>query len=130
MGAKSLQLALPLASNHQITVHVHLTFSKTNTLILLTTTTTGDSGALTAMGSFVYAMPNRLNPQNIPSTTFYSSEDTIDHASRIAKILAQRMNVPVYVGCSMKLSGLMVEEQLGSLRELAEVIMEKWNQDR
>ena len=55
---KSLQLALPLSTNSQIIIHIHLTFYTTNTMVFLTTTATENSGGLAPMGSFVYAMPN------------------------------------------------------------------------
>ena len=55
---KSVQIAIPLTTNFHTTIHVHLTFFKTNTMVFVTTTAAGDSGGLTPMGSFVYAMPN------------------------------------------------------------------------
>ena len=70
----------------------------------------------------------RLDSQNVLSTTFYSTESTIDYAHRIAKILARRMNIPVYVGCSLKFPGLLVDEEMQSLTELIKVIMGEWSQ--
>jgi Proteasome assembly chaperone 4 len=58
MHGRSSQIAIPLPTNFHTTIHVHLTFFKTNTMLFLTTATAGDSGGLTPMGSFVYAMPN------------------------------------------------------------------------
>jgi hypothetical protein len=46
----------------------------------------------------------------------------------MAKILARRMSVPVYVGCSTKFSGLVVDEEMQSLAELTNIIMQKWSQ--
>jgi Proteasome assembly chaperone 4 len=55
---KSLQLALPLPKIPRMTIHLHLTFFATTTMVFLTTTASGDHEASTPMGSFVYAMPN------------------------------------------------------------------------
>lgn len=38
------------------------------------------------------------------------------------------MNIPVYVGCSMRFPGLMVEEEMEGLTELMKVIMDQWTQ--
>jgi Proteasome assembly chaperone 4 len=54
----SLQLALPLPKSPGMTIHVHLTFFKTSTMLFLTSVETEGSRTLTPMGSFVYAMPN------------------------------------------------------------------------
>lgn len=59
--SKSLQLALPLPKNPHLTIHAHLTFFKTNTMLFVTTSTIGGSEGLTPMGSFVYAMPNVIS---------------------------------------------------------------------
>ncbi|KAF7506288.1 hypothetical protein GJ744_012096 [Endocarpon pusillum] len=96
-------------------------------MVFLTTTATENLGGLTPMGSFVYAMPNRFDSRDVLNTTLYSSDDSIDHAIRMAKILARRMNTPVYLGCSMQFSGLVVEEQMQDLRELTKVIMDQWS---
>lgn len=126
--SKSLQLALSLPNNPSVTIHAHVTFFKTNTMLFLTTAAAGNSGGLMPMGSFVYAMPNRLDPRNVLSTTLYSSDHTIDHANRMARILARRMNVPVYVGCSMMGARLTVEEEMESFTEVTKLITDHWNQ--
>jgi hypothetical protein len=46
----------------------------------------------------------------------------------MAKLLSRRMNIPVYVGSSMKFPQLIVEEEMESLTQLTKVIMEQWNQ--
>jgi Proteasome assembly chaperone 4 len=55
---KPLQLAMPLPKNPDITIHIHLTFFATSTMVYLTSTATQESASSTPMGSFVYAMPN------------------------------------------------------------------------
>jgi uncharacterized protein YutE (UPF0331/DUF86 family) len=61
------------------------------------------------------------------STPLYTSDSSIDYANRMAKILARRMDLPVYVGCSLNLSGVTTEEEMESLTALTKVIMAKWN---
>jgi hypothetical protein len=46
----------------------------------------------------------------------------------MAKLLTRRMNVPVYVGSSMKFPELIVEEEMECFTRLTKVIMEQWNQ--
>jgi Proteasome assembly chaperone 4 len=53
-----LQFAFPLPKNQHITIHVHLTFFTTNTVLFLTSTLSGETATANPMGSFVYAMPN------------------------------------------------------------------------
>lgn len=75
MHRESLQLALALPRNQQMTMHVHLTFSRTNAMILLTTATTGEAAGLAPMGSFVYAMPNvRVASYGYSSDSDHSSD--------------------------------------------------------
>lgn len=64
------------------------------------------------------------------STTLYSSEYSLDYATRLAKILALRMNTPVYVGCSMKLRGVTVDEEMGSFAELTRAVMDQWSKTK
>ena len=52
-----LQISLPLPGDAQTTIHAHVTFSPTNSLIFLTAVAIGDS-VPPPLGSFVYAMPN------------------------------------------------------------------------
>ena len=70
----------------------------------------------------------RMNPSNVISTTIYSSGSSIDYANRVAKILARKMALPVYVGCSMNFSGLIVEEEMEGLTKVIETVMNKWKE--
>lgn len=56
----------------------------------------------------------------------------MEYATRTAKILARRMGVPVYVGCSIDSTalGLVVEEEMEGLKRIVEVIMERWEKRR
>lgn len=46
----------------------------------------------------------------------------------MAKILARRMKIPVYVGCSIDPTaiGLMAEEEMEGLTKIVNVVMERW----
>ncbi|PGH07172.1 hypothetical protein GX51_01959 [Blastomyces parvus] len=111
------------------TIHIHLTFFATSTLLFLTTSSMGESGATSKpMGSFVYAMPDRTNPKNTISTALYTSPSTVDYATRTARILARKMGTPVYVGCSVDFSDSTVEEEMEGLKKISETVMEKWQE--
>jgi hypothetical protein len=51
----------------------------------------------------------------------------VDYANRVAKILARKTMLPVYVGCSMDFSGLTVEEEIEGLTKVIETVMSNWN---
>ena len=51
------EIAFPLPRALHTTVHIHLTFQPTHTMVFLATTMPGDSGEK-PLGSFVYAMPD------------------------------------------------------------------------
>ncbi|KAG0158389.1 20S proteasome chaperone domain-containing protein [Penicillium digitatum] len=98
-------------------------------MVFLATSSPGDSGgSVKPMGSFVYAMPDRISPKSTISTTLYTSPSSIEYTARIAKILAQRFSMPVYVGCSIDPHGMGLEvaEEMEGLSKIINVIMEKW----
>ena len=70
----------------------------------------------------------RTNSANVISTPIFSSGSTIDYANRAAKILARKMTMPVYVGCSMNFSGLAIEEEMEGLTRIIETVMTKWRE--
>ena len=71
----------------------------------------------------------RTSPRSALSTTLCPSHSTDDYATRIAKILAIRMNRPVYVGCSIKAEqlGLTMEEEMEGMRAIVDTIMGRWS---
>lgn len=130
-SVKPMEISLPLPRVPHTTLHIHLTFLATSTMVFLATTTPGDgAGTLKPMGSFVYAMPDRTNPRSTISTVLYSTPMTVDYATRTAKILARRMGVPVYVGCSIDTmaTGTTAEEEMEGVAKIVEVIMQKWDE--
>ncbi|KKZ64919.1 hypothetical protein EMCG_09153 [[Emmonsia] crescens] len=124
-----IQLSFLAPKSLYTTVHVHLTFFATSTLLFLTTCSMGESSTSSKpLGSFVYAMPDRTNPKNTISTPLYTSPSTLDYAIRTARILAHKMDMPVYVGCSVDFSGSTVEEEMEGLKRILEIVMEKWQE--
>lgn len=70
----------------------------------------------------------RTSPTKPPlSTSIYIREQTIENATRIAKILAKRLAIPVYVGNSMSFAsaggGGMVEEEMEGVRKVIDVVV-------
>ncbi|RMJ24973.1 hypothetical protein PHISP_04171 [Aspergillus sp. HF37] len=96
-------------------------------MVFLATTLPGDSGEK-PLGSFVYAMPDRTSPRTALSTTLCPSQSSEEYATRVAKILATRMDRPVYVGSSIKSEqlGLTVEEEMEGVRSIVDAVMGRW----
>jgi len=108
---------------------MHLTFMTSSATVFLTTTVIGESGATNApLGSFVYAMPDRVNPPNVISTPLYTSTSSIDYTNRTAKILARKMSMPVYVGCSINFSGITTDEEIEGLRKVIGMVLARWEE--
>lgn len=51
---------------------------------------------------------------------------SIDYATRLAKILAIKIGLPTYVGCSMSFAGIMPEEEMEGLNRVVEEVMAKF----
>ncbi|KAI1979777.1 hypothetical protein LOZ53_006728 [Ophidiomyces ophidiicola] len=64
------------------------------------------------------------------STALYSSPGTIDYARRTAQALVRRFDMPVYVGCSVDLSGHMAEEEMETLALAVDAITAKWEESK
>ncbi|KAL3492848.1 hypothetical protein BJX62DRAFT_202040 [Aspergillus germanicus] len=131
--ARPMELSFPLPNALHTTAHIHLTVLDSCTMVFLATSTPGDSaGSVKPMGSFIYAMPDRTSSRSTISTTLYTTPSTEEYATRIAKILARRMRVPVYVGCSIDPSALSLlpEEEMEGLTRIVDTVMAKWNEPR
>ncbi|KAL4818577.1 hypothetical protein BDW67DRAFT_182732 [Aspergillus spinulosporus] len=125
----STELSLPLPKALHTTAHIHLTLLDTCVMVFLATSTAGDStGSTKPMGSFIYAMPDRTSSRSVISTILYTTASTEEYATRVAKILARRMGVPVYLGCSIDpvALGLLPEEEMEGLTSIVDKIMAKW----
>ena len=77
-----------------------------------------------------FLLNQRTSPRSTISTTLFTSPSSVEYATRTAKILARRIGLPVYVGCSIDSLGLglMVEEEMEGLRKIVETVMERWEQ--
>ncbi|KAL4997807.1 hypothetical protein BDV10DRAFT_185803 [Aspergillus recurvatus] len=125
----STELSFPLPKALHTTAHIHLTLLDTCVMVFLATSTVGEStGSTKPMGSFIYAMPDRTSPRSTISTTLYTTASTEEYATRVAKILARRMGVPVYLGCSIDpvSLGLLPEEEMEGLTSIVDKVMAKW----
>lgn len=60
-------------------------------------------------------MPDRLDVRNSICTTLSTTPANIEYATRLAKILARKLMRPVYVGCSVLIEGMTVEEEMEGL---------------
>ncbi|KAJ9655058.1 hypothetical protein H2198_005999 [Neophaeococcomyces mojaviensis] len=129
--AQPLEISFALPKAPHAILHGHLTFLEACAIIHLTTSEMGESGSSTApLGSFVYAMPDRSNEKNVISTALSSTGSSIDYATRLSKILARKMKLPVYVGCSMSFAGITPEEEIEGLTRIVEEVMAQFNNGR
>ncbi|KAF6835778.1 hypothetical protein CPLU01_04055 [Colletotrichum plurivorum] len=120
------QLSIPLPRSLDTRIHIHLTVKDKAVTLFLTSTTQDEPASTAALGSFVYALPNRMDPAQPLSTAIYSVESTLEFTTRMAKLLAKRAGMPVYVGCSVNLGGsamgLSVEEEMEAFRAVVDVV--------
>ncbi|KAF1954683.1 hypothetical protein CC80DRAFT_475305 [Byssothecium circinans] len=125
-SAKPVEVSFPLPRAPQTNIHLQLRNNGPNILLFLTTST-GESSTTVPLGSFVYAMPNRASPANTLSTPLFTHSGTLDFTTRLAKVLAKRLNKPVYVGNSTSFSsaglGGTVEEEMEGFRRVVEVVV-------
>ncbi|QDS77771.1 hypothetical protein FKW77_005123 [Venturia effusa] len=125
--SRPISLSIPLPHAPTTKISLQLTLESHHTLLFLTTSTSDSPSGLCSLGSFVYALPNRLNPSQPLSTPLYSMGDSLDFATRMAKLLAKKLGVPCYVGNSMNFSGMGrggdVEEEMEGFRLVVKVVM-------
>ncbi|KGO70301.1 hypothetical protein PITC_097000 [Penicillium italicum] len=132
-SVKPQEISFTLPKAFHTTAHVHLNFLDHCVMVFLATSSPSDSGgSIKPMGSFVYAMPDRTSPKSTISTTLYTSPSSIEYTARIAKILARRFSMPVYVGCSIDPHGMGLEvtEEMEGLTKIVNVITEKWEEHK
>ena len=69
----------------------------------------------------------RNNPGQTLSTALFTYESSVEFTTRLAKLLARRINMPVYVGNSMSFAsagmGGTVEEEIEGFKKVAAVVM-------
>ena len=145
-GTVPTAFSLPLRLTPHTTLHLQLTSLANANMIFLTTTSLSGSSSVSALGSFVYAMPDvrsittlflflpsdpslmidqRLSPTAPPlSTPLYALPSTIEFCTRVAKIIAKRTKKPSYVGCSVSLEGATVEEEMEAMQVAIDGILQ------
>jgi hypothetical protein len=81
---------------------------------------------LTSMTNFEF---QKFNPSTPLSTPIYKEEPTFDFATRLARILAKRTQMHVYVSNSISLAstglGGTFEEEMEAFKTVAEVALDK-----
>ncbi|KAJ0320750.1 hypothetical protein COL5a_009604 [Colletotrichum fioriniae] len=115
------QLSIPLPHSLDTRIHIHLSTKAKVATLFLTSVTQDEQSGPAALGS--------LEPAQPISTAIYSVESTLEFTTRVAKLLAKRANMPVYVGCSINLGGaamsLSVEEEMEAFRAIVDVVTAK-----
>ncbi|KAI1391359.1 uncharacterized protein F4822DRAFT_183178 [Hypoxylon trugodes] len=125
----AIQLSFPLPRSLDTKIHLRLTIKSKNITLFLTTRSADEENQPCSMGSFIYALPDKYNPDQPLSTTIYSREDTLELTTRLAKILAKKTQMPVYVGNSISFAntglGGTVEEEMEAFKKVVEVTLSK-----
>ncbi|KAI5867176.1 hypothetical protein GGS23DRAFT_547196 [Durotheca rogersii] len=124
-----IQLSLPLPRSLDTRIHMRLDITSKVIVIFLTTKSVDEEPGAAPLGSFVYALPNKYNPSQPLSTAIYSVEATLEFTTRLAKILAKKTHMPVYVANSISLAstglGGTVEEEMEAFRSVVDVALGK-----
>ncbi|KAK6848973.1 proteasome assembly chaperone 4 domain-containing protein [Apiospora arundinis] len=123
------QLSFPLPRSMDTRIHMRLITKPKVIIMHLTTVSVDEPAAPVPMGSFVYALPDRFNPDVPLSTPIYHEEPTIDFTTRLAKILVKKTKMHVYVSNSVSLvsTGLggTFEEEMEAFKKVLEVANSK-----
>ncbi|EKD21122.1 uncharacterized protein L3040_000842 [Drepanopeziza brunnea f. sp. 'multigermtubi'] len=124
-----IQLSIPLPRAPDTRIHMHLTIQTTSILLFLTTTMNGGTSTTVPLGSFVYALPDRLNLGQTLSTPLYTHESSLEFTTRLAKLLAHKTKKSVYVGNSISFTsagmGGTVEEEMEGFKKVVDVVLEE-----
>ncbi|GAP92719.1 hypothetical protein SAMD00023353_8900100 [Rosellinia necatrix] len=131
-GASSsapIQVSFPLPRGMDTKIHMRLTIQSKVILLFVTTVAAEDSDKPAPMGSFVYALPDKYNPAQPLSTTLYSAEANLEFTTRLARILARKTDMPVYVGNSISFAstglGGAMEEEMEAFKQVVGVALDK-----
>ncbi|UPL02219.1 hypothetical protein LCI18_013153 [Fusarium solani-melongenae] len=129
MATDTVELSVPLPRSLDTRIYLRLSTKAKSVLLNLTTASQDELATPTSMGSFVYALPNRLDPVQPLSTTLYSSESSVEFTTRLAKLLARRTQLPVYVSNSMSFAdagmGGTIEEEMEAFKSIVQIVLEK-----
>ncbi|KAI0006924.1 hypothetical protein F4779DRAFT_594256 [Xylariaceae sp. FL0662B] len=123
---KPVQLSFPLPRSLDTKIHLRLTVTSKVIMLFLTTVAPDEADKAAPMGSFVYSLPDKYNPNQPLSTTIYSAEATLEFTTRLAKILVKKTQMPVYVGNSISFAntglGGTMEEEMETFKKVVEVV--------
>lgn len=143
--APAVQLSLPLPKSLDTRIYLRLS-TETKAIVLSLTTAAPDEPASAApMGSFVYGIPNvysltpqlailltmyqRFNTSQPLATTLFPHEPTLEFTTRLAKLIARKTELPVYVTNSISFRnagmGGTVEEEMEAFKNIAEIVLAK-----
>ncbi|KAJ3519639.1 hypothetical protein NM208_g14047 [Fusarium decemcellulare] len=129
MATDAIELSVPLPRSLDTRIFLRLSTKAKSVVLFLTTASQDELAAPVSMGSFVYALPNRLDPVQPLSTTLYSSESSVEFTTRLAKLLARKVELPVYVSNSMSFAnagmGGTVEEEMEAFKTVVQVVLER-----
>ncbi|KAI1482933.1 hypothetical protein F4774DRAFT_254061 [Daldinia eschscholtzii] len=124
-----IQLSFPLPRSLDTRIHLRLDIKSKVITLFLTTVAADEEEQPAPLGSFVYALPDKYNPSQPLSTTIFAVEATLEFTTRLAKILAKKTQMPVYVGNSISFAntglGGTVEEEMEALKKVVEVSLDK-----
>ncbi|KAJ9142723.1 hypothetical protein NKR23_g7000 [Pleurostoma richardsiae] len=127
--SKTVQLSCPLPRSLDTRIYVHLTIKARSIMLFLTTASQEELGTPTPMGSFVYSIPDKFNLNQPLSTPLYTVEPTLEFTTRLAKLLAKKTQLPVYVGNSVSFAsaglGGTVEEEMEAFRNVVAIVLER-----
>ncbi|KAM5356420.1 hypothetical protein ACJ41O_003066 [Fusarium nematophilum] len=127
MAADTVELSVPLPRSLDTRIYLRLSTKAKSVVLFLTTASQDELATPVPMGSFVYALPNRLDPGQPLSTTLYSSEQSVEFTARLAKLLARKTQLPVYVSNSISLAnagmGGTVEEEMEAFKAIVNVVL-------
>ncbi|KAJ4145614.1 hypothetical protein LMH87_004460 [Akanthomyces muscarius] len=126
---QSVEVSIPLPKSLDTRIFIRVATLDKAVMVSLTTASQEETGATTPMGSMVYALPDRFNPQQPLATTIFTTEATLEFTTRTARILARRANRPVYVTNSMSFvnagMGGTVEEEMEALKNVIDIVSDQ-----
>lgn len=124
---ETLEFSTPLPHSLDNRIYIRLTIKSKAVMVFLTTASGEEAGTATPMGSFVYAFPDKFNPNQPLSTPLFVVEATLEFATRLAKLLAKKVQLPVFVGNSISLAstglGGTMEEEMEAFKAVVEVLV-------
>ncbi|TQS33586.1 hypothetical protein Golomagni_06064 [Golovinomyces magnicellulatus] len=131
---ETFELSIPLPSSLDTRIFIRISQLDKVIMLFLTTASPDETATSTPMGSFVYSLPDRFNPQQPLSTTLFSMESTIEFTTRLSKMIARKTGSPVYVTNSISFQnagmGGTVEEEMEALKNILEVVLSHLRQNK